>query len=407
MNKLPTPVTKAGARNALRKRISLAELAAEPFRLFFPAGVLAGIVGAALWPLHFAGVAGMYPGIPHARIMACGLFGAFIIGFLGTAMPRMLSAGPLLVWQVMPLVAIHVAMIVAFACSKVFFGDMLFLVLLASFIALMASRARQRKDTPPPGFILVGLSFLSITAGIALAVLQHFRELDVFWVTLQRLLSYQGFVLLPILGIGPFILPRLFGMQSQHDFPEMRIPVAAWWRKAALAFAAGALVIASFFIEANGWYRLAHALRFAAALSYILVEMPFHRAPAVNALGVAVRIAFVGIVAGFLAVAIFPAYRVGLLHLTLVGGFAVITFVVATRVVFGHSGNLALLKGRNRWLLAAIGLMLLGMATRISGDFWPKVLVSHYTYGAVLWIAGVLLWSAYVLPKVLVIDTED
>ena len=95
------------------------------------------------------------------------------------------------------------------------------------------------------------------------------------------------------------------------------------------------------------------------------------------------------------------------MHLTLVGGFAVITFVVATRVVFGHSGNGALLKGRNRWLLVAVGLMLFGMATRISGDFWPKVLTSHYTYGALLWIAGVLLWAVYVLPKVLVADTED
>ena len=103
----------------------------------------------------------------------------------------------------------------------------------------------------------------------------------------------------------------------------------------------------------------------------------------------------------------FPAYRVSLLHLTLVGGFAVITFVVATRVVFGHSGNLALVKGRNRWLLVAVGLMWFGMATRISGDFWPKILASHYTYGAIAWIAGVLLWAFHVLPKVLVTESED
>jgi hypothetical protein len=297
-------------------------------------------------------------------------------------------------------------MVVAFACSKIFVGDVLFLILLAMFASLIAVRAKHRRDTPPPGFILVGLSFLSVTAGTVLAILQHLRELDTFWITLQRLLSYQGFVLLPILGIGPFILPRLFGMQSQHDFPEMRIPVAAWWRKAALAFSAGALVIASFFIEVNGWYRVAHWVRFGTTFGYILIEMPFHRAPAANALGVSVRIAFAGIVAGFLAVALWPVYRVGLLHLTLVGGFAVITFVVATRVVFGHSGNLARLKRRNRWLLVAIGLMLFGMATRISGDFWPKILASHYIYGALIWIAGVLLWAVYVLPKVLVVEKE-
>jgi hypothetical protein len=50
--------------------------------------------------------------------------------------------------------------------------------------------------------------------------------------------------------------------------------------------------------------------------------------------------------------------------------------------------------------------MLLGMATRISGDFWPKILASHYNYGALLWIAGVVLWAIYVLPKVLVVEKE-
>lgn len=388
------------------RRATWSDLAAEPFRVFFPAGVLAGILGVALWPLHFLGVMDTYPGLGHARLMACGLFGGFIFGFLGTAMPRMLSAPTLRLSQVLALVTLHVSMVTAFASGKIFMGDVLFLLLLVLFVSLMSLRAKQRKDTPPPGFILVGMSFLCVASGTVLAILQGVREIDPFWIILQRLLSYQGFVLLPILGIGPFILPRLFGMESRHDFPEMRIPIGSWWGKAALAFGAGALVIGSFFIEASGWHRVAHWIRFGTTLGYILIEMPFHRAPAVNALGVSVRIAFAGIVGGFLAVALFPAYRVGLLHLTLVGGFAVITFVVATRVAFGHSGNLPRLQGRNRWLLAAVGLMLLGMATRISGDFSPKILGSHYIYGALLWIAGVLLWAVYVLPKVFVVEKE-
>src|SRR4030095_4734990 len=134
-----------------------------------------------------------------------------------------------------------------------------------------------------------------------LSVLEHYCELDASWITLQRLLSYQGFVLLPILGIGPFILPRCFGMQSPHDFPEALIPGASWLRKALLAFAAGACLIASFLMEARGWFRLAYAARFGTALIYLLLEMPFHRAPkASNALGASIRIAFLGLLAGLL-----------------------------------------------------------------------------------------------------------
>ena len=106
---------------------------------------------------------------------------------------------------------------------------------------------------------------------------------------------------------------------------------------------------------------------------------PLYFSKKTNALGIALRIAFGALISGFILVAIFPAYRVGLLHLTLIGGFAVIAFTVATRVIFGHSGNLEKLKAKNRWLLVALGLMLFGMATRISGDFWPKIMASHYS----------------------------
>jgi len=389
-------------------RITLEVVGREPFRVFFPEGVFAGILGVALWPLYFAGVTSFYPGQGHARIMTYGLFGGFIFGFLCTAMPRMLSAPALWTRNVLVLFCLHVATVLAFAAEKILWGDSLFLVLLCVFATLMLWRARLRKDMPPPGFVLVGLAFLSVFAGTVLAVVEaRSEELDARWVTLQRLLSYQGFVLLPILGIGPFILPRFFGLLSPHDFPEALAPPGAWKKKAALALGAGVLIEVSFLLEARGWFRAGHAIRFVTTLVYLILEFPIQRAPkASNALGVSLRLAFAALVGGFVLIALFPAFRVSLLHLTLIGGFAVITFTVATRVVFGHSGNLEKLKARNWWLLVALGLMLLGMATRISGDFWPKIMASHYIYGAVMWIAGVLLWSSYVLPKVWQVEAE-
>src|ERR1051325_3673071 len=195
------------------RRIRLQDIGKEPFRIFFPEGVLAGILGVTLWPLHFAGVTSFYPGQSHARIMAYGLFGGFIFGFLGTAMPRLLSAPPLGVRNVLLLWCLHFAMVLAFAAQKILWGDSLFLALLCLFVILMLRRARHRTDMPPPGFVLVGLALLSVFAGTILAVVQPGTdETANYWVMLQRLLSYQGFVLLPILGIGPFILPRFFGL---------------------------------------------------------------------------------------------------------------------------------------------------------------------------------------------------
>src|SRR5204863_827252 len=109
-------------QNARSPLVSVTEMAAEPFRLFFPLGVLAGLIGVSLWPLHFMGVKQFYPGVSHARIMAFGLFGAFILGFLGTAMPRMLSARPLRPWEVLPLLLLHSLMVFAFLWENISVG---------------------------------------------------------------------------------------------------------------------------------------------------------------------------------------------------------------------------------------------------------------------------------------------
>jgi uncharacterized protein involved in response to NO len=390
------------------RRVTFSDFGKEPFRLFFPGGVLAGILGVSLWPLHFGGLVNLYPGQAHARIMIYGLFGGFIFGFLGTAMPRMLSAPALGAGNVFLLLGLYVSMVVTLATQHIAWGDRLFLALLGLFAVLMFRRARHRKDTPPPGFVLVGLAFLCVTAGVLLAVFQPGQdEAAAYWVNLQRLLCYQGFILLPILGIGPFILPRFFGLPSPHDFPESMTPASAWRNKAALAGGAGGLIVASFFMEVEGWFRTAYAVRFATTLVYLALEFPFHRAPkSGSALGASLRIAFSALVGGFIIIALWPTFRVSMLHLTLIGGFAVVTFTVATRVVFGHSGNLEKLRERNSWMLVAVALMLLGMATRISGDFWPKIMVSHYNWGAAMWIAGVLVWSSFVLPKVLRAENE-
>lgn len=390
---------------ALRKPRGLVwweKLGSEPYRLFFPLACLAGGMGVLLWPLHFAGVYANYPGQVHARCMTAGLFGGFIFGFLGTALPRMLSARPLGIRNVLALGGLYVVMMGAFLSGSLFYGELFFGLSLTFLISLMGVRAVKRRDLPPPGFMLVLLAFGCALGGNALAIGQQVvEETDLFWVVLQRLLSYQGFVLLPILGIGPFILPRLLGVNSTHDFPEALVPPRGWVKQAVLALACGGAVVWSFVVEALGRVELGHVIRFGAACAYVTLQFPFKGVPAARTIGMCLRFAFVSLLAGYMLVALFPAYRVGFLHATFIGGFAVITFVIATRVVFGHSGNLSLMEGRNRWLIGAVGLMFVAMITRMSGDIWPNIMASHYVYSACIWTAGMGLWALRVLPKVL------
>jgi hypothetical protein len=229
-----------------------------------------------------------------------------------------------------------------------------------------------------------------------------------FWQFLKPLLLYQAFILLPILGVGGFILPRFFNLPSRQNLPESRQPFPEWNRQAAIASAVGLVVLVSFFIEAAGYNRAGPLIRLAAATFYLYWQVPIHRTPIRSpSAELSLKAGLILLPAGLLAIGVFPGFRVSLLHLTLAGGFGIITLVVAMRVIYGHSGNLSRLKGRQRWLTIVLGLMLLGVATRISGDFWPRVLASHYSYGAVLWGAGLVLWAVYVLPLVTKPDPDE
>jgi uncharacterized protein involved in response to NO len=389
--------------------ISFAELNKEAFRLFFPAAVLTGIIGVLLWPLHFGGIVALYPGTAHAHLMAHGFFGGFIFGVLGTGLPRMLSAPPFHLWQVLSLLILYFCMVAANLLGQTLIGDTLLLILILGFASCAIARIANRKDLPPPGFILVALALISLVTGTVLSIfLSRQQEPAVFWINLQHLLSYQGFIFLPILGVGAFLLPRFFDLPNVHEFPESRVPPPGWRGKALGALLTGVIVIASFLLEAAGWTRVGPAIRATAGAVYLFSQVPIYRSALhKDSVRASLAIALVLLFTGYLWTVFFPANRVAVLHLTLVGGFAVITFAVATRVLFGHSGNLARLTLPNHWLKISVALMILGMATRISGDFFPRVLVSHYNYGAVLWIAGALLWSIYALPKVLLADPDD
>src|SRR5687767_15729205 len=123
------------------KESFLKAAAKEPFRIFFNQAITAGILGVALWPLHFYAGLESYPGVPHVRIMVFGFFGGFIFGFLGTALPRMLSADPFRQWQVLTLLLLHGAMVLAYTIGKILAGDILLAALLLAFVGCVAPRA--------------------------------------------------------------------------------------------------------------------------------------------------------------------------------------------------------------------------------------------------------------------------
>jgi uncharacterized protein involved in response to NO len=325
--------------------------------------------------------------------MVCGFLGAFVAGFLATAAPRLSGTRRWSAAESAGLLGVWLVMVWCHGRGVVRAGDLAFAVWVVVLLGGLGWRVLRRCDVPPPGFVLVGVALAG--AGVAALVLaEGWHGSPAGW-RLARLGLFQGFVLLPLMGIGPYLLPRFFGEPSLHAFAESVAPPPGWWPRAGAAGLFGAGVIATFVIEAFDWPLAGQLARAALVLGWFARETPlFRRTRLATTPGNAVRWAVGSCVVGLAAAGVWPLARVGSLHLLFASGFGLAALAVGTRVVLGHAGRHDLLGGRLRWLRWVIGLAILAAATRMTSDFIPQVRVSHHVYAAWCWVALAVVWLA-------------
>ena len=378
---------KSSSMNGLRW------LASEPFRVFFFSGALWSIIGVSLWPLFYAGRLSFYPNYCHARLMIEAFGAAFVVGFLGTAGPRMASAPKLTPWELLWLLALHEASALCHLRLHHALGEAFFIALLGSLLLSLVIRlVRFRKEMPPPQMLL---ALTGLICGIAGASLSLFPST---WADLQRfrlsgLLLYQGLLLPPVLGIGSFLFPRILG----GSFGDSSSPLEAQ-RRLLKAVSAAVLLTASFFIEVYGSPVMGYLLRAATSLIYLLLEVRWQKQPSdpprgslASGMQWSLAFGFAGLVlAGF-----FYPQHVSIEHLLYIGGFGLLILIVASRVLFGHSGELAGFSRKSWFVRTLVFLALMAASTRMIPAFVPQVTISHHQYAAWTWATVALLWTIW------------
>lgn len=365
----------------------------EPFRLFFPLAALGTLGGVMLWPLLHHGLLPVYPGVMHARIMTVGVAG-FLIGFLCTSFPRLIDGPALRGGELALVLGLWLAALGAHFSNLVPAGDGLFALVMVVLGLLLAGRwLFAGRDTPPPGLpvALVGLLLGGLASG-SLAW-QRGAWMGPAEYRLAHLMLYQGMALLGLIGVGPYVLPRLLGLPSSHRFDQSAVPPAGWWTRFGVCAAVGITLHVSLVVEAEGDPRWGMGLRAGAVLLWVLVETPLcRRAAALTTPGTAARVAVLISVLALGWAAADSMRRVGILHLFFVSGLGLMMLGIGVRVALGHAGRHDLLEGKITWLRVVIGLTVLAAATRASADFLPRIRVSHLDYAAVTWMAIVVLW---------------
>ena len=372
---------------------------AEPFRIFFPLGLFLGATGVALWPLFVWHAIGFYPAQAHVRLMIEGLMGSFIIGFLGTAGPRLLDASPLNAKETSALLGLQIVSAFLHLTQRQTAGDIVFLTLLLLFIGMMAQRAKARNDLPPPQFVLVLFGFLNAMAGIFLITAAKSFTDRSFANQLGSLMLNEGFVLCPILGVGAFFFPKLLG-GAKPEPSDLRIATALWIKRAVIAVLTAMTIWISFVLEALGWIRVAAVVRGLTTLIYLVRQGHLLEKPSGPPfLARCFRLGGLLLVAGLFLPVILPGYRVASMHLIFIGGFSVILFTVSTRVVIGHAGQSHLFRKRLRFLMSALALLIIAMVARVGADFIPPARNSHLVYAALIWLLAAIIWLVALGPK--------
>lgn len=375
-----------------------ARLRSEPYRVFFPLAALLGAAGVGWWILFWRGWAGGYHGQAHALIQSQAFLMAFVAGFLMTMIPRRLATRQASMGEMATAIAGLVGMtLFAFrgewlasqACALLVVGTLL-------VFGLRRFRAAPGRRMPD-AFVLLPFGLVFGVAGGILVALQVF-DAPAWTNAVGRGLVQEAQFLALILGAGHLVLPILTGNPPPPDGDDS----AASRRRRLAHVGVGLAILAGVLLERLGGMAFVRAGLLVKACAFLvdalwcLHALRWPRLPGLHR-----RLAWISfwlVPSGLLLAAAMPAQRIGALHVTFIGGFALLSFAVAMHVIASHGGAAGVVKGRPVLAWAFGLLFLVAMATRVSADFLPKSYLAHLGWAAALWMLGLLAWAVLLVP---------
>jgi len=361
----------------------------EPYRIFFPLGIFWGAVGVGHWlffALHWIPAYSMQL---HSAIQVDAYMGCFIVGFLLTAIPRFASAPFANGKEVLVFFVLLNAAPVFYLRQEWIYARFCFAAWLLTLVVFGGRRFLKKTGAglhPPVEFVWLPAAFLCGLSGVSLMIGADASFFPPVAGKIGKLLSEQGFLLCIVLGVGSFLGPRLMGTFK----PAV---------KGAVYLQIGAILglVSTFVLEGAGDALAAYLIRACIiALVYFRSGALVFRPLVKDQFARLLCISFWMVFLGYAGLVFFPAYRPAFLHVTFLGGYALMTFSVATMVVFSHGGEGDRLK-RASWQLPMLGgILALALSLRAAAVFFPEYFFILLGAASVGWLLGAGLWLFYV-----------
>lgn len=369
-------------------------LRSEPFRFFFPLGVVLSWFGVGHWLFYALGFTATYSCEVHGLIQTEAFLMAFAVGFLLTALPRRTRSSPPTYLEMAIITAGLLLTTIGSSIESWRAAQLGYVVIFAVLVQFAVRRffGAGAARRPPAAFVLIPIAILQGLAGALLISMQG--EPALWTVALGKLLVEQGVFLCLVMGVGSLILPLMSGLPPPPDLGSSPLET----RKAVLYAGAGVAVVISLALEQAGWEKIGPILRAVIFVAGLAIGGRPLRPPGKP--GLHRRLVWLStwmIPLGLVASAFYPDLRVAALHITFIGGFGLIAFGVATHVSLSHLGMEKLALGRP-WPVVVLALTFLMVLTaRLAADL-TDAYFEHLGWAAALWLAGTAAWLAFFTP---------
>jgi len=364
----------------------------NPYRFFFPLGIAGAIFASSIWIPSFAIERGwisvpdwwsIFPRQLHAEVAVSLFLLPTLSGFLLTAVPRFTNSEPASKWFLGLIAVVQLCTFLLVAVEALWRPALLLTnILLAGFCVNAGLRGK-----PPLFFlwILSGLA-LGVMGSLGIFVASFLKESA--WVDgCGRVLLNYGLVPQMVLGAGTMLVVPMSGSALRIQWKERmlalsRIEVILCIAIFNFSFIADAFLLSSI---GNG-FRFAVSFFWMIRYFHLFAVQQFH-----GAMAKGFWIASMGLLAGFLGMSLFPAFRPHFAHLYFIGGLSLFLMCVMGHVVTAHSSKPA--HPIAPWLLwVMVSLIVASALTRVSAPFIPGRLISHLSYAAILFLVSWFFW---------------
>lgn len=354
----------------------------EPYKLLFPLGTFVGLIGVIFWLFFQARWIGFFPRSAHGHLMFFGLLWSFIAGFLMTAIPKMTSTFSAQLWEIVVAVILVFLQLILNIRNLASISMALFGLQNLFLLFFILRRFIIHRKIPFFGFIFLPVAFIQSFVGI---ILYFYGSYDK---NLILLLCGEAFVLNLILGLGSRLIPVISRLPNAL-LPNEVSKYDQWlWPLLTLIFINCGYCVELLDDQKDlGLILRTIGILIAAIKLFKLFKKPSTWSYTGLGLKIAVSMLFFG---NLLSLSIFGFYLAAT-HLIYIGGFTLITFMIATRVMLAHGNQSLDYEISSKRLLAIIGLFLLSALLR----FAMAADISSATLSAsvLLFSAAMITWS--------------